>query len=45
VIRAGALADFVLLRGNPLEDIAWINQIELVIRRGEVFRREDLLGE
>jgi imidazolonepropionase-like amidohydrolase len=35
-IEPGKLADAVLLRGNPLEDIHAIAQVELVIKEGRI---------
>lgn len=38
----GAVADFVVLGGNPLDDIAHTRQIELVVARGTMHRPADL---
>ncbi len=35
-IKIGNPADFVLLRGNPLEDISNTTQIEMVVKAGEI---------
>ena len=35
-IEAGKLADLVLVRGNPLEDISALREVELVVQSGEV---------
>lgn len=42
VLQPGKLADFVVLDGNPLEDIASSRSIHLVVSRGAVFRPDDL---
>lgn len=34
VLRAGAVADFVVLRGNPLEDIRNVARVETIVARG-----------
>jgi imidazolonepropionase-like amidohydrolase len=36
-IEPGKLADLVVIKGNPLEDIAQTKQVELVIANGRVF--------
>ena len=41
-IEAGKLADLVLLRANPLEDIRNTQRIEAVVADGRLYRREDL---
>lgn len=41
-LDTGKIADIVLLKANPLEDIAATQQIELVIRGGELFNRKAL---
>jgi len=41
-IRAGARADFVLLRANPLKDIRGVRKIETVVLAGAVYGRNDL---
>jgi imidazolonepropionase-like amidohydrolase len=42
VVAEGALADLVLLRANPLDDIEAIREIEAVVVDGHLFDREDL---
>lgn len=42
-IVAGKLADLVVLRANPLDDIRHTRQIEFVIRGGQICRPEDVL--
>lgn len=41
-LEAGKIADLVVLRRNPLADIANVRSIELVVRAGKVWRREEL---
>ena len=36
-IEVGKIADLVILKGNPLEDIKQVREIEAVIKRGVVF--------
>src|SRR5436190_16327815 len=38
-VEAGALADFVVLRGDPLENIAALRGVETVVARGSVVAR------
>jgi imidazolonepropionase-like amidohydrolase len=44
-IERGKLADLIVVRGNPLEDIRNTREIEVVIKDGEVINRERLLSE
>ncbi|MFN8547596.1 MAG: amidohydrolase family protein [Candidatus Eisenbacteria bacterium] len=44
-ITPGNLADLVLLRANPLERIAAIEEVELVLREGRVWKASDLLAK
>jgi imidazolonepropionase-like amidohydrolase len=41
-IRPGLVADLLLLRGDPLEDIENTRRIEAVVLRGELLRRAEL---
>ena len=41
-IAEGKMADLVVLRENPLEDIRNTREIEMVIKNGQVFSRESL---
>lgn len=41
-IAPGALADLVLLDGNPLDDIAHLSRVEAVFQRGRQWTRADL---
>lgn len=41
VLRPGAVADFVILTGNPLEDIASTREIFMVVFKGTGYRPED----
>lgn len=41
-IQAGAKANLVLLRGNPLEDIGATDSIEMVVLNGKTLSRSDL---
>lgn len=41
-IRAGAVADLVLLEGNPLTDITSTSRIGAVVLRGHLYTRQDL---
>ncbi|MDE2663371.1 MAG: amidohydrolase family protein [Gemmatimonadota bacterium] len=42
-LSAGALADILIVEGNPLEDIEDLRRARIVIKDGEIFRLEDLL--
>ncbi|HEY2825142.1 MAG TPA: amidohydrolase family protein, partial [Gemmatimonadales bacterium] len=42
VLRAGALADFVVLGGDPLRDIANTQKVTLVVQQGAAYRPETL---
>jgi hypothetical protein len=42
IIRAGARADIVLLRANPLDDIRTVREIESVVLAGVIYNRDDL---
>ena len=44
-IEAGKLADFFVVRGNPLEDIRHTRDVQMVIKGGEVFDPNELLEE
>jgi imidazolonepropionase-like amidohydrolase len=44
-IERGKIADLILVRGNPLEDIKNTREIEVVVKDGEVINRERLLDE
>ncbi|WP_141521530.1 amidohydrolase family protein [Novosphingobium sp. PC22D] len=41
-IRPGFVANLVMLRGNPLSDIAATGAIEMVVKQGRRFTRDDL---
>lgn len=41
-VEKGKFADLVILRKNPLEDIANIREVEMVISNGVVYSRADL---
>lgn len=41
-IQAGLMADLVLLRRNPLEDIAALNEVDLVVKAGLLLDPSDL---
>lgn len=43
-IEAGKLADLVIVRGNPLEDIKTARDVDTVIRNGEIFDAGELLS-
>lgn len=43
-IESGKLADFYVARGNPLEDITAARNVTLVVKDGQVYRPEELLG-
>lgn len=43
-VEEGKLADLVLLKANPLEDIRNTRQIRAVVLNGRLFRKEDLLS-
>src|SRR5579863_1617002 len=38
-IRAGYLADIIAVRGNPLEDIRLLQQVDFVMKEGKIFKR------
>lgn len=42
VIKAGASADFVLVKGNPLEDLSTLKQPFMVVMKGKVYDRNEL---
>ncbi|WP_310758136.1 amidohydrolase family protein [Candidatus Palauibacter soopunensis] len=42
-LSAGALADILIVEGNPLEDIEDLRRARIVIKDGEIFHLEDLL--
>ncbi len=42
-IETGKLADLIVVRGNPLEDITTARNVELVIKDGQVYRPGELL--
>lgn len=44
IIAPGALADLVLLEGNPLEDIANLRRVRAVLANGRLATLEQLLG-
>ena len=44
IIAPGALADLVLLEGNPLEDISNLRRVRAVIAKGRLASLEQLLG-
>ena len=44
-IAVGLEADIVFLRGNPVEDMANMRDVALVIADGDAHRPEDLLIE
>ncbi len=41
-VEAGKLADLVIIRGNPLEEIRSTRNVRLVIRNGEIYDPESL---
>ncbi len=43
-LSAGALADILIVEGNPLEDIEDLRRARIVIKDGEIFHLEDLLS-
>ena len=43
-VEAGKLADLVLLRANPLEDVRAVRQVEVVVANGRLFDRAALDG-
>ena len=44
-VEAGKLADMVLVRGNPLRDLAAAADVEYVIKNGNVFTPEQILSQ
>ncbi|CAN5689730.1 amidohydrolase family protein [soil metagenome] len=44
-IEPGKIADLIMIKGNPLEDIRNTRNIEVVIKAGQVVNREKLLTE
>ncbi|MBE0593463.1 MAG: amidohydrolase family protein [Gemmatimonadales bacterium] len=44
ILRAGSVADFVILGANPLQSIANTRQIDRVVYRGTAYSPADLLG-
>ena len=41
-VTAGAVADLLVLDGDPLADVRHFREIALVVRRGEVYTRHEL---
>jgi hypothetical protein len=44
-IERGKLADLALLKGNPLDDIAALGAVKLVVKGGQVFDAASILNE
>jgi imidazolonepropionase-like amidohydrolase/ABC-type multidrug transport system permease subunit len=44
-VRKGNEADFLIVEGNPLQDISALERISRVIFKGEVINRAELLGQ
>jgi imidazolonepropionase-like amidohydrolase len=44
-IEAGKLADLIIVRGNPLEDITRTRNIDLIIKNGEIYRPGELFSQ
>ena len=44
-IEVGKLADLVIVRGNPLEDISHARDIDLVMKNGEIYRPGELFEQ
>lgn len=42
-LAAGALADILIVEGNPLEDISDLRRARIVLKDGEIFRLEELM--
>jgi imidazolonepropionase-like amidohydrolase len=42
-VESGKLADFVILRANPLENISNVRQVDRVVKGGVIYDPEDLL--
>lgn len=42
-VEVGKLADFFVVRGDPLDEITHTRNVELVVRNGETFDPDDLL--
>jgi imidazolonepropionase-like amidohydrolase len=40
-IEAGKFADIVAVAGNPLDDIALMQDVGFVMKAGQVWRRDD----
>jgi imidazolonepropionase-like amidohydrolase len=38
-IRSGYLADIIAVKGNPLEDISLLQQVDFVMKEGKVYKR------
>ena len=43
-LRGGALADMLIVDGNPLQDISDLRRARIVIKDGEVFSIEELMS-
>ena len=44
-IEVGKLADLIIVRGNPLEDITHARDIEQIMKNGEIYRPGELLDQ
>jgi len=44
-VETGKIADLLVVRGNPLENIQNTREIEVVVKEGQVINREKLLSE
>ncbi|MFC4353884.1 amidohydrolase family protein [Chryseomicrobium palamuruense] len=44
ILDEGKMADLVILKGNPLEDINWTREIEAIVKGGRVFNQEVILA-
>ncbi len=44
-IEAGKLADLVVVRGDPLQDIRATRNVELVVKNGQIHRPGELLDQ
>jgi hypothetical protein len=43
-VEKGKIADLIMIRGNPLEDVANVMNVEMVMKNGVIYTQEDILS-